>query len=199
MAKEVEKICAELEIESANSCRLDTKAYKTLVKDACHKKNEQRIRKSIEVSKKCKRINYEKYGRKPYFKEKNIIIVRELFKTRFGLTDFAGNFPRNQKYRKSDWMCKCGREKEQEDHIINGNCESYKDIREKYVHLGSDEKLMEFFKEVIERRDGLEEEEARAQPCLLAGGDPSPSMLLAPAPAGASRLGGRNVQLVDHL
>ena len=96
-------------------------------------------------------------------------------------------------------MCRCGKEKELEDHIINGGCESYKDIRDKYKHLEGDEELLEFFKEVLHRREKLDEEEARAQPCLLAGGEPTPSMLLAPAPAGASRLGGRNAQLVDHL
>ena len=156
---------------------------------------------SIELSKKCTRIKQEKYGKKVYFKEKNIKTVRELFKARFGLMEFAGNYPNNQKFRKSDWMCKCGKEKEQEDHIIKGECESYKDIREKYEHLDNDEDLLEFFKEVLKRRESMEEMEARGgtQPCLPAGGEPTPSMLLASAPAGASRLGGRNAQPVDHL
>ena len=68
--------------------------------DACHRKNEERIRSSIENSKKCDRIKNEEYGRKLYFKEKNIKNVRELFKTRFGLTDFAGNYTKKQQIQK---------------------------------------------------------------------------------------------------
>ena len=205
LAEEVDKICEELEIENANSCRLDFKTYRKQVKEACHKKNEERIKKSIETSKKCERITKEVYGRKIYFKEKNIKHVRELFKARFGLTDFAGNFPNNKKFKKSDWRCICGNDKESEDHIINGECEKYKEIREKYNDLENDEELLEYFKEVLEKREKLEEDEARAGPaprtraCLLAGGEPTPPVLLAPATTGASRLGDRNVQLVDHL
>ena len=98
LAEEVDKICLELGIESANTCRLDVKTYKKQVIEACHKTNEDRIRRSIASSKKCDRIKEEEYGRKKYFKEKNIKYVRELFRTRFGLTDFAGNYPNSNKF-----------------------------------------------------------------------------------------------------
>ena len=203
LAEEAEKICAELGVENVNSCRLDAKTYKHLVTLACHQKNEERIKASSQKSSKCDRIKHEEYGRKNYLKEKNIKYVRDLFKARFGMSDFAGNFPNNNKFRKSDWLCKCGKEKEKEDHIKEGSCEAYKDLREKYDNLEEDNDVLEYFKEVMERREKLEEEEARAGPlwdqsCLLAGGEPTPLMLLAPAPAGASRHGDRNVQLVDH-
>ena len=44
LAEEVDKICLELGIESANTCRLDVKTYKQQVIEACHKTNEDRIR-----------------------------------------------------------------------------------------------------------------------------------------------------------
>ena len=97
------------------------------------------------------RIEKEEYGRKRYLKEKNIHQVRELFKTRFGLSDFAGNYKNNKKYKSSDWKCKCGREIEKESHIISGNCEVYEDIRVKYDDLEDEENLLKFFKEVIEK------------------------------------------------
>ena len=121
-----------------------------------------------------------------------------MFKTRFGLTDFAGNYTKNNKFKSSNWMCKCGQEKEQESHIIEGKCEAYKDIRANYDTLEDDENLLAYFKEVIERREKLEEEMAGAAPCPPAGGE-IPAVLLVPATAGTSRHGGRDAQLVDHL
>ena len=134
---------------------------------------------------------------KKNFKEKNIKYVRELFRTRFGLTDFAGNYPNSNKFKKSNWLCKCGIEKEQESHIIEGKCESYEDIRNKYDDFENDESLLEYFKEVIQRREKLEEEE---RSCLLAGGEPTtPPILLVPAQPGTSQHGDSDVQLVaDH-
>ena len=203
LAEEVDNICSKLEVESANTCQLDVKTYRQQVIKACHIINEKRIRKSIENSKKCERIKNEAYGKKNYFKEKNINYVRELFKTRFGLTDFAGNFPNKNKFKISNWLCKCGLEKEQENHIIEGKCSAYKDIRERHENLEIDENLLEYFKEVMERRERQEEEEARAGPggksCQLAGGEPTPPISLVPALPGTSRHGDRNVQLVEDL
>ena len=201
LAEEVEKICKQLGVESANSCRLDIKSYKKMITEACHKKNEERIRENTNNSIKCERIKKEEYGRKKYLKETNINYVRELFKARFGLKEFAGNFPNSTKFKKSDWMCKCKLQKEKEDHIKEGNCEAYKDLRQKYDNLDNDNDLLQYFNEVLERRERLEEEEARAgrDSCPLAGGEPkSPPMLLVPAPPGTSRHGDVTVQLVDH-
>ena len=89
---------------------------------------------------------------------------------------------------------------EKESHIISGNCEVYEDIRVKYDDLEDEENLLKFFKEVIERRERLEEE-ARMGPadqsCPPAGGD-TPAVVLVPAMAGTSRHGGRDAQLVVH-
>ena len=201
LAEEVENICSELGIESANTCRLDLKTYKEQVTDACHRKNEDRIRSSIENSKKCERIKNEDYGRKLYFKEKNIKHVRELFKTRFGLTDFAGNYTKNNKFKSSNWMCKCNKEMEKESHIIEGKCEAYKDLRANFESLDDDENLLAYFKEVLERREKLEEVMGTgpgAQPRPPAGGE-TPVVPLVPAAAGTSQHGDRDVQLVDSL
>ena len=93
-------------------------------------------------------------------------------------------------------MCKCGKEKEQESHIIEGKCEAYKDIRASFDTLDDDENLLAYFKEVIERRESLEET-AGAAPCPPAGGE-TPAVLLVPASAGTSQHGGRDAQLVVH-
>ena len=129
--------------------------------------------------------------------------MRELFKARYGLNDFAGNYPNSQKYQKTDGMSICGTEKEKESHIKEGNCEAYRSIRQKYDDLEDDNNLLEYFKEVLERREKLQEEDEEARAgrkteACLAGGVPNPPMLLVPATAGTSRHGNRNVQLVDH-
>ena len=56
-------------------------------------------------------------------------------------------------------FCWCGEEKEEESHLISGDCEIYGDIRRKYGDLDDDNKLVKFFNEVLARRDELEKEE----------------------------------------
>ena len=41
---------------------------------------------------KCERISREEYGRKEYIDKKSIYDIRQQYCSRFGLTDFAGNY-----------------------------------------------------------------------------------------------------------
>ena len=82
--------------------------------------------------------------------------VRNIYRTRYGQRDFAGNFSNNNKYSKTDWMCICGQSKEKEGHITSGQCPIYSDIREKYLDFNNDEDLVSYFDEVLERRDLIE-------------------------------------------
>ena len=74
----------------------------------------------------------EAYGQKDYIVNKYISDVRKIYRTRYGQRDFAGNFSHNNKYRKNNWMCKCGLSREKEIHITSEKCPIYADIREKY-------------------------------------------------------------------
>ena len=56
-------------------------------------------------------------------------------------------------------MCKCKSSIENETHIIEGNCETYSQIRNKYRDLETEDNLVAFFSEVLEERERLEEEE----------------------------------------
>ena len=58
----------------------------------------------------------------------------------------------------SNWLCKCG-EKEEESHLLSGNCEVYGDIRGNYSNLNDDNQLVDFFNEELARRDKLDEDE----------------------------------------
>ena len=104
LAKEVKKICAKLGIESVTTTRLEVKCYWKLVTKACHSKNEENLRKASESIKKCERIAFNKYGKQEYFSEKNLENARNMFKTRFGMTDLAGNFKNYMKFKLSSHL-----------------------------------------------------------------------------------------------
>ena len=112
LAKEVKKICAKLGIESVTTTRLEVKCYRKLVTKACHSKNEENLRKASESIKKCERIAFNKYGKQEYFSEKNLENARNMFKTRFGMTDLAGNFKNYMKFKLSSHLCKCKKKKQ---------------------------------------------------------------------------------------
>ena len=101
----------------------------------------------------------EKYGKKDYINQKLIGDVRKWYKSRFGLLPFAGNFSHDNKFARSDWMCRCG-EKEKESHITSSSCPVYSDIREKYTSFDDDKDLVSYFQEVLDRRDLLDRLEA---------------------------------------
>ena len=106
----------------------------------------------------------EQYGKRNYVQNTTIEDAREWFKTRFGLTRFAGNYSHDMQFAKTDWLCRCRRDKEEEGHIVSGNCEVYSDLRNQFGDLGEDSNLVELFRAVIDRRDTLEEEDRKRQP-----------------------------------
>ena len=75
---------------------------------------------------------------------------------------FAGNFTHDRSFARTEWLCRCGNSKEEESHLLSGNCEIYGDIRQKYETNIKDDDLVLFFTEVLDRRDQLEEEEKEA-------------------------------------
>ena len=66
LAKETQEICEELKIENVNITSQNKKTYRKMVTEACHKLNEERLRKDVENKDKCERIMKEPYGRKKY-------------------------------------------------------------------------------------------------------------------------------------
>ena len=85
--------------------------------------------------------------------------VRDTYRARFGLMPFAGNFKKDKRFSGSGGICRCKRNDESEPHLLSGECEVFGDIREKYGELKDDESLVRFFKEVLERRDLIDEAE----------------------------------------
>ena len=137
------------------STKLSAKMYRAKLVQACHKLNEKRLKIQAEGKKKCERINEEIYGKKSYIENSKIHNVREMFKTRYGLLPFAGNYSRDKRFARTDWLCRCGQAKEEEQHLLSGKCEVYGEIRAAYPNFNDDEQLVKFFCEVLAMRDKL--------------------------------------------
>ena len=124
---------------------------------------------------KCERINTETYGKKSYLHDKNIHQVRQLYRTRFGLQPFAGNYSKDKRFAKTQWLCKCGEEREEEPHLLSGACKVYGDLTHKFSDLTNDNQLGQFFKEVLERRGLLDKDACGGGADTTVGANPGPS------------------------
>ena len=71
-----------------------------------------------------------------------------MFRTRFGMQPFAGNYSRDRRFARTGWLCRCQKEKE-EGHLLSGNCVMFGKVREKYDNLDDDENLVKFFNEIL--------------------------------------------------
>ena len=158
LVDETNTICQELEIQNCNTSNMNRKDYKELVTEACHRQNEIILRKQAQGRGKCDRIENESYGKKSYIENTSIFDTRQMYKTRFKMQPFAANYSNDARFRKTNFLCRCLLEKEGEGHLMSGKCPVYKDIRDKYDNLEDLEDLVAFFKEVLERRDTLDED-----------------------------------------
>ena len=88
--------------------------------------------------------------------DENINEVRKNFKTRTGMLPFAANYPGDRRFARTQWLCGCG-QREEEEHIIEGRCPLYSDLRGEFGDLARDEELVSFLSQVLRRREQLEE------------------------------------------
>ena len=107
---------------------------------------------------KCQKIAEDFYGRKSYFDRKVPSQVRAYFATRVGMLPVAGNFRQDRRFARTSWLCRCGQEREEERHLTD-TCPLYRDIRVQYSNLGEDDQLVDFFQQMLKRRDQLDEQE----------------------------------------
>ena len=103
-----------------------------------------------------------KYGKKEHISLKNIYNVRKQYRSRFGLESFAGNYSPDKRFAKTSWLCLCQQSWEEEVHLLSGQCQVYGDLKDKYSDLTKDKQLVQFFSDLLARRDALE---------ILGGGD----------------------------
>ena len=89
LAKETKEICEGLNITDANTTYLTKNEYKLLVNGAIKRKNEEWLRKEAEGKRKCEKIMRETFGKKNYITKNKVGEVRNMFKARVGMSEFA--------------------------------------------------------------------------------------------------------------
>ena len=156
LAAETKEICAELGLEDCNVTKLSNKDFKENLDEACKREDEKLLRSQAEGKEKCQRIMRDNYGKKEYLLTKNIHQVRQQFRTRTGLQPFAGNYSHDKRFASTGHLCRCGVTREDESHLMSGNCPVYEDIHGRYEDFEDDEDLVSFFTEVLARRDELD-------------------------------------------
>ena len=120
--------------------------------------NEKRLRIQAQGKIKCSRILNGSYGKSDYIKSKDIRSTRKMYRTRFGLQPFAGNYSRDPRFARTDWLCRCTKARENESHLVSGECEVFGGLKEKHGNLEDDENLVNFFNKILTLRDALDEE-----------------------------------------
>ena len=114
------------------------------------------MREQSEGKQKCERIRSEEYEKKAYVSDKKIEDVRNMYKTRFGLLPFAGNYSHSRKYEKTNFLCRCEGAREDEKHLMSTDCPVYTDIREQFGNLDNVNDLVNYFTMVLARREELD-------------------------------------------
>ena len=89
---------------------------------------------------------------KDYFYDKSIDEARKFYKTRVSMLPFAGNYPNDVRFAKTNWLCLCG-VREEEKHLTSGNCKVFGDLVDPNLDLTKDENLVNLFSNILERRD----------------------------------------------
>ena len=82
--------------------------------------------------------------------------LAQQYRSRFGLTDFAGNYRNDKRYLKTGGLCRCEESREEESHLLSGRCKVFGDLTEGFSDLRDDNELVEFFAAVLSRRDQLD-------------------------------------------
>ena len=103
------------------------------------------------------------YGKKNYISDSLLKNVRDIYRTRYGMHPFAGNYSRDRRFARTEWLCRCRKAKEDESHLISGNCEVYGEIRAKYDSLNDDMDLVKFFNEILANREEIDEKEKETE------------------------------------
>ena len=158
---ECEEICEQLGVDTVRDTVLSAKEYRKDVTEACYRFDAKMLAVEMKDKRKCSKILEEGYGRKQYSSKLIPSEVREYFATKVQMIALAGNFSRDNRFRRTDWLCLCG-EREDQEHILK-HCDKYKDIREKYGDIQDDDSLVAFFREVLQKRDKVREEEQKEE------------------------------------
>ena len=90
--------------------------------------------------------------------KKKIFSVWQQYRARFGLEKFTGNYSKDRRFTSLGWLCRCREAREEESHLTSGKCTVFGDLKERFGDLHDDENLVQFFQEVLARRDKIDKQ-----------------------------------------
>ena len=64
-----------------------------------------------------------------------------MYRTRFGMQPFAENNSHDQRFARTERLCQCQEAREEESHLVSGNCPVFGEIWAKFNNLDDDENL----------------------------------------------------------
>ena len=153
LASEVNDLCHSMNIEDPRTTEKNRKAFSNLVKERCRWKDEARMKEEMQKmkEKKMRTMVNQNLEMKEYVKKGTLYSARKTWEVRSHMLDVAGNYPGNNKYKASRWMCQaCDLEvKEDQEHLTR--CRGYEDLRGD-ADLNMENELVDFFTRVMERR-----------------------------------------------
>ena len=153
LASEVNDLCHSMNIEDPRTTEKNRKAFSNLVKERCRWKDEARMKEEMKKMKetKMRTMVNQNLEMKEYVKKGTLYSARKTWEVRSHMLDVAGNYPGNNKYKASRWMCQaCDLEvKEDQEHLTR--CRGYEDLRGD-ADLNMENELVDFFTRVMERR-----------------------------------------------
>ena len=153
LASEVSDLCQSMNIEDPRTTEKNRKAFSNLVKERCRWKDEARMKEEMQKmkEKKMRTMVNQNLEMKEYVKKGTLYSARKTWEVRSHMLDVAGNYPGNNKYKASRWMCQaCDLEvKEDQEHLTR--CRGYEDLRGD-ADLNMENELVDFFTRVMERR-----------------------------------------------
>ena len=69
---------------------------------------------------------------------------------------FAGNYSNDWRFATTEWLCRCEKAREEESHLASVRFSLLGDLKNRFGDLHHDEKLGQFFQEVLARRDEMD-------------------------------------------
>ena len=156
LAKETADICRELFLEDVNITKKGKAEYSKDVKEAVRAMDEIIMKKEMgdetDGMTKMKKMRKSDISLKDYMRTGTLHSVRKTWEVRSYMLRVAGNYPGHRKYLATGWQCQACLEQVREDQDHLTSCSGYSDLQQGR-DFESDEELVDFYREVMARRE----------------------------------------------
>ena len=152
LTAEVKNYLRELNLPSCFENNFPKSRWKSLVKKAIEKANEDEIRESIKPYKKMKnaKVDEEKFERKEYLTSLSLCKARTMFKHKYSMTEHVKmNFKNDKTFADNLWQCVECQNQDSEIHLLW--CPGYATFREG-LDLKSDPDLCTYLQKIFTQR-----------------------------------------------